>query len=731
MVILRLTIGNIELFVIQVHAPTSDSAEEEVDLFYDMLDNLLSSKTTGEKVIIFGDFNARIGKSRLGENRTNGIYGVGVRNERGEKLLDFALCNNLKIMNTFFEGQLVDKWSWKSPLDAVHEIDFFIVEKSNNLIKKLEVQKRLDFDTDHRLLMGKLIMPERRYFIKKKQIRTTDLNEQEFVKNLKREMSNRDLSENCSVEEIYEGIVNSISEAARSLNRVRQHDARRSNKLSEETKQLIEERERLNRILNKSEEEKRKHQDLRKEARKRIRKGMKNYEENVIRTIMATSESTKSIHKLISSVKKRWIPKLDTEDGTSTMERGRILEQVTLFYEKLYEEGNGMDHQTERRNTREEEPELRVSDILEQEIKQAIKQLKKNKAPGDDDITNEVIISRFPQSLKHCEIWNALEESGVEVENIEVLKSLYEDNEMYIKLERRGRSIRLRKGLKQGCPLSPIIFNCCLDYAFRRLSWESEGLCINGYQLTNLRFADDVMLVAKSAEEIKEMFDELIEASKKIGLCLNAGKTRVLTNSDTERIDVTGGRIEYVNEYEYLGQLLSFENRTGKDVSLRINKGWKKYWALKKIFKGDFSNELKAKLLLKCVYPAILYGAQNWSLTAQSDKRLETTQTKMIRSILGLQLHHRRRNTDLLKQVKVKYLQKEAHLIKWRWAGHVARMTAERWVEICMEWIPRDRARGRGHPACQWRDELTQRVGDMWPTIARDRKRWEKIIKKL
>ncbi|RZF33718.1 hypothetical protein LSTR_LSTR007746 [Laodelphax striatellus] len=63
----------------------------------------------------------------------------------------------------------------------------------------------------------------------------------------------------------------------------------------------------------------------------------------------------------------------------------------------------------------------------------------------------------------------------------------------------------------------------------------------------------------------------------------------------------------------------------------------------------------------------------------------------MSRSILGLRLHQRVRNAEILRLVKVNYLQREAHLVKWRWAGHVARMTADRWAKICTEWVPRDR----------------------------------------
>ncbi|XP_039301488.1 uncharacterized protein LOC120356603, partial [Nilaparvata lugens] len=68
------------------------------------------------------------------------------------------------------------------------------------------------------------------------------------------------------------------------------------------------------------------------------------------------------------------------------------------------------------------------------------------------------------------------------------------------------------------------------------LEWEGRGLRINGQELTNLRFADDVMIIASSAIEMKGMIEKLVGASEAMGLHLNAQKTRIMTNA--ERISV-------------------------------------------------------------------------------------------------------------------------------------------------------------------------------------------------
>ena len=88
--------------------------------------------------------------------------------------------------------------------------------------------------------------------------------------------------------------------------------------------------------------------------------------------------------------------------------------------------------------------------------------------------------------------------------------------------------------MKQGDVISPILFNAGLELAFRkwkqRLTTEGWLLDGDGGRLTNTRYADDVMLCAKSLPEFIRMLDLLTKELAKVGLHLNAKTTKPLTN---------------------------------------------------------------------------------------------------------------------------------------------------------------------------------------------------------
>lgn len=113
--------------------------------------------------------------------------------------------------------------------------------------------------------------------------------------------------------------------------------------------------------------------------------------------------------------------------------------------------------------------------------------------------------------------------------------------------------------MRQGDPLSPKLFIAVLEDIFKNINWKNRGIWIHNNKLSHLRFADDIALFGESATDLETMLQSLNSESKKIGLHMNASKTKIMTNSQKKTIKVDGKPIEYENNYVYLGKLVSFD----------------------------------------------------------------------------------------------------------------------------------------------------------------------------
>ncbi|KAG1714077.1 putative phosphoenolpyruvate synthase [Nymphon striatum] len=172
-----------------------------------------------------------------------------------------------------------------------------------------------------------------------------------------------------------------------------------------------------------------------------------------------------------------------------------------------------------------------------------------------------------------------------------------------IKLHTNTNKIRLEKGVRQGDSISPKLFTACLENVFRGLNWTSKGIPINGDRLTNLRFADDVVLFSESPQELQLMVEELRTASSKVGLEINLSKTKVMFNRNIEIQPIMTGNValDQVDRYIYLGQLISIHRDWEPEVRRRVALGWQAFGRLNNVWSSKLPLCLKRKWMLKGV----------------------------------------------------------------------------------------------------------------------------------
>ena len=103
-----------------------------------------------------GDFNAKVGKGR--QDDTVGSYGLERRNERGEKLVEWAKINNMIIMNIWFSQHPRRLWTWQSPGDQTrNQIDYILIGKRyRNALLSTKTRLGADIESDHVPLVSKI-----------------------------------------------------------------------------------------------------------------------------------------------------------------------------------------------------------------------------------------------------------------------------------------------------------------------------------------------------------------------------------------------------------------------------------------------------------------------------------------------------------------------------------------------------------------------------------------------
>ena len=108
------------------------------------------------------------------------------------------------------------------------------------------------------------------------------------------------------------------------------------------------------------------------------------------------------------------------------------------------------------------------------------------------------------------------------------LRNLYAGQEATVGIGHETDWFQIGKGVRQGCILSPGLFNLYAEYIMRNTGLEETqaGIKIAGRNLNHLRYADDTTLMAESEEELKSVLMKVKEESEKLGLKLNIQKTK-------------------------------------------------------------------------------------------------------------------------------------------------------------------------------------------------------------
>ena len=282
-------------------------------------------------------------------------------------------------------------------------------------------------------------------------------------------------------------------------------------------------------------------------------------------------------------------------------------------------------------------------------------------------------------------------------------------------------------GLHQGSALSPFLFVIVMDVL-------SEG--IRNDELWELLYADDLVITADSEEELQRRVEDWQESLERGGLKVNVDKTEVMVNSKEgrDRIviqEVRGSELKQVEKFKYLGSTLDHTGGCEADVENRIKAAWAKWKEVSGVVcDRKMPRKVKVKIYCTVIRPVLMYGSETWALRRKEESKLERTEMRMLRWILGVSLLERLQNDEIRRIAGVAKVTELIRVSRLRWYGHVLRMDDEENVKKAMIEPVRGR-RSRGRQRIRWKDKVKDDMlkRGLVEEDAFDRKLWRRHLR--
>ena len=335
-------------------------------------------------------------------------------------------------------------------------------------------------------------------------------------------------------------------------------------------------------------------------------------------------------------------------------------------------------------------------------------------------------------------MWGTLGELGVPTHLVSLIKNLYEATTEVVKIENSlSGQCRIEKGVRQGCILSPPLYNGYSELVMRIVLAGWRGVVkIGGRRFSNLRFADDTMLIAASEEELLRLLDRLERVSRDFGLTINAAKTKIMiVDRDTEN-DVRPariGRFEVVDKFVYLGSLLHCSGSCEFEIRRRIEIARSAMTNMQKLWKDrSLTRATKIRLVNTLIFPIFLYASETWVIRSADRKRIDAFEMWVWRRMLRIPWTARRTNASVLAEINPP--QRLSAVVYGRilkFFGHIARHdTMERLV---VQGRPEGK-RQRGRSPTRWTDAVTTLLGENFAAATRnaaDRTTWRRTVQRV
>ena len=176
---------------------------------------------------------------------------------------------------------------------------------------------------------------------------------------------------------------------------------------------------------------------------------------------------------------------------------------------------------------------------------------------------------------------------------------------------------QIGEGVRQGCILSPCLFNFYAEYITRNAGLEETqaGIKIAWRNINHLRYANDTTLLAESKEELKSLLMKVKVESEKVGLKLNIQKKKIMASGPITSWEIDGETLETVSDFNFWGSKITADGDCSHEIKRHLLLGRKVMTNPVSIFKSrDITLLTKVRLVKAMLLPVVMYGCESWTV---------------------------------------------------------------------------------------------------------------------